>query len=67
MTSRRFNLQKRKQQKRRQLMIRQKIDALLLILAGIVSIPACGNDGTFALLIVPIGVHLLFTRKCWIM
>lgn len=65
MAHKRINMQKRRQQKHRQLMIRQKINALLLILAGIISVPICDNDGTFALFIVPIGVYLLFTKEYW--
>lgn len=44
----------------------QKLIAIVLILISIVTIPLVDNDATFALLMVPFGLYLLFTRKIWI-
>ena len=46
--------------------MRQKLLSLIMIVIGLVSIPLCGMDGTFALMVVPMSVYLFFTRENWL-
>lgn len=46
--------------------LEQKLLAIALILISIITIPLVGNDITFAIIMVPFGLYLLFTRKIWI-
>ena len=43
--------------------MRQKLLSLIMIVIGLVSIPLCDMDGTFALMVVPMSVYLFFTRE----
>lgn len=45
--------------------LEQKLLAIALILISIITIPL-DNDITFAIIMVPFGLYLLFTRKIWI-
>ena len=51
---------------RRMRMLQQKLYALILLFVGIVSVPICDNDGTFAVFMVPIAIYLFFTREDWL-
>jgi len=46
--------------------MRQKLLSLIMIVIGLVSIPLCDMDGTFALMVVPMSVYLFFTRENWL-
>lgn len=46
--------------------MRQKLLSLIMIVIGLMSIPLCDMDGTFALMIVPMSIYLFFTRENWL-
>lgn len=48
------------------LVLKQKLMGLLFLLIGIVSVPICDMDATFALLAVPAGLFLIFAKKIYI-
>lgn len=47
-------------------MIIQKIYSVIIILLALLTIIILDGDSTFALLIIPVGLYTLFSKKYWL-
>lgn len=47
-------------------LLKQKLAGIVMIAAGIISVPVCEMDATAALLLVPIGITCLLTSEIFI-
>ena len=43
--------------------LKQKLCGLTLVILGIITPVVCDGDATVSLLIIPLGLYLVFTRK----
>lgn len=53
-----------KQRIRRKKMLKQKVNGLIVVLISLATVPI-DNDITFAVLGVPFGLYLMFTKEYW--
>lgn len=63
---RRKNERERERRRRKQYFIKQKAAGALLLAMTVVAVPAMDGDATIALITIPLGVLLLFSREMWI-
>ena len=46
--------------------MKQKLLSLIMIIIGLISVPLCDMDGTFAAWIIPMSVYLFVTKETWV-
>lgn len=64
MQQRRWDRQReRRRQQRRQYFLKQRLTGVFLLVFTVLAVMATGGDATIAIITVPLGLYLLFTKE----